>query len=100
MALVLTADERTELERRVRSRKIRAEDARRAQVILMLAQGDSFSTITATVGCYPDYINRWKQRFETERLTGLRAKYLWAAADGADPGDGSAHPVENAATSA
>jgi transposase len=75
MALVLTADERTELERRVRSRKIRAEDARRAQVILMLAQGDSFSTITATVGCYPDYINRWKQQFETERLTGLRAKY-------------------------
>ena len=75
MALVLTADERTELERRVRSRKIRAEDARRAQVILMLAQGDSFSTITATVGCYPDYINRWKQRFESERLPGLRAKY-------------------------
>ena len=54
MALVLTADERTELERRLRSRKIRAEDARRAQVILMLAQGDSFNTITATVGCYPD----------------------------------------------
>src|SRR6267378_5110542 len=75
MALILTADERTELERRVRSRKIRAEDARRAQVILMLAQGDSFSAITATVGCYPDYINRWKQRFETERLTGLRARY-------------------------
>src|SRR5918995_2192423 len=75
MALILTADERTELERRLRSRKIRAEDARRAQVILMLARGDSFSTITATVGCYPDYINRWKQRFETERLPGLRAKY-------------------------
>jgi hypothetical protein len=36
MALTLTDDERTELERRVRSRKIRAEDARRAQVILML----------------------------------------------------------------
>ena len=57
MALILTTDERTELERRLRSRKIRAEDARRAQVILMLAHGDSFSTITATVGSYPDYIN-------------------------------------------
>src|SRR5215204_1990142 len=68
MALVLTAEERTELERRLRSRKIRAEDARRAQVILMLADGDAFSAITATVGCYPDYINRWTQRFETERL--------------------------------
>src|SRR5918995_3098750 len=75
MALILTADERTELERRLRSRKIRAEDARRAQVILMLARGDSFSTITATVGCYPDYINRWRRRFEAERVPGLRAKY-------------------------
>lgn len=75
MALTLTADERTELERRARSRKIRAEDARRARVILMLAAGDSFATITAMLGCYPDYINRWRQRFETERVPGLRAQY-------------------------
>jgi transposase len=75
MALTLTIDERTELERLVRSRKIRAEDARRAQVILMLAHGDSFTTITAAVGCYPDYVSRWTQRFEAERLAGLRAKY-------------------------
>jgi hypothetical protein len=37
MALTLTYDEREELERRVRSRKIRAEDARPARVVLMLA---------------------------------------------------------------
>jgi transposase len=75
MALTLTDDERRELERRARSRKIRAEDARRAQVILMLAHGESFNEITVRLGCYPDYINRWKRRFETERLAGLRAKY-------------------------
>jgi transposase len=75
MALTLTPDERTELERRTRSRKLRAEDARKAHVILMLADGASFSTITATVGCYPDYINRWKQRFGQDRLPGLQAKY-------------------------
>jgi len=75
MALTLTAEERVELERRVRSRKIRAEDSRRAQVILMLADGESFLTITAAVRCYPDYVSRWKQRFESERLAGLRAKY-------------------------
>jgi transposase len=75
MALTLTADERTELERRARSRRIRAEDARRAQVILMLAEGASFTAISATLGCYPDYINRWRQRFDAERLAGLRAKY-------------------------
>jgi transposase len=75
MALTLTSDERTELEQRVRSRKRRAEDVRRAQVILMLAQGESFATITAAVGCYPDYVSRWKQRFEAERIAGLQAKY-------------------------
>jgi transposase len=75
MALTVTSDERTELERRVRSRKIRAEDARRAQVILMLAAGESFTAITTAVGCYPDYVTRWKQRFEAERLAGLRARY-------------------------
>jgi transposase len=75
MALTLTKDERTELECRVRSRKLRAEDVRRARVILMLADGESFATITAAVGCYPDYVSRWKQRFEAERVPGLRAKY-------------------------
>jgi transposase len=75
MALSLTSDERSELERRVRSRKIRAEDARRAQVILMLADGESFTTIRAAVGCYPDYVSRWKQRFEADRVAGLQARY-------------------------
>jgi transposase len=75
MALTLTTDERAELERRVRSLKIRAEDARRARVILMLAQGDSYSTIEATVPCYRDYINRWRRRFLADGLEGLRPRY-------------------------
>jgi transposase len=75
MALMLTADDRRELERRARSRKSRAnEDVRRAQVILLLADGASFATVTGTVGCYRDYVSRWKQRFEADRVAGLRAK--------------------------
>src|SRR4029434_2011594 len=75
MALTLTSDERTELGRRVRSLKIRAEDARRARVVLMLANGDSYSTIEATVPCYRDYINRWRRRFLAGRVEGLRPRY-------------------------
>src|SRR5438876_3050749 len=75
MALTLTTDERAELERRLRSLKIRAEDARRARVILMLAEGASYSTIEATVPCYRDYINRWRRRFLAKRLEGLRPQY-------------------------
>jgi alkaline phosphatase len=47
MALTLTTDERTELERRASSRTIRAEDAKRAKVILILTDGTSYSTIEA-----------------------------------------------------
>ena len=75
MALTLTSDEREELERRVRSRKIRAEDARCARVVLMLAAGESSGAIGATLGCYPNDISRWKRRFEVDRLAGLRAQY-------------------------
>ena len=73
MALVLTHDERCELEARVRSRKIRSEDARRARVILLLADGASYSLIEATLPCYRDYINRWRRRFLATRLAGLQA---------------------------
>src|SRR3954447_27006862 len=75
MALTLTSGERIELERRVRSLKIRSEDARRARVILMLANGDSYSTIEATVPCFRDYINRWRRRFLADRVPGLRPRY-------------------------
>jgi transposase len=59
----------------VRSLKIRAEDPRRARVILMLADGASYSTIEATVPCFRDYINRWRRRFLADRLEGLRPRY-------------------------
>ena len=51
-------------------------------------------------GCYPDYINRWKQRFETERLAGPAREVSWATADGADARDGSADSGEDAAAPA
>src|SRR3981081_2664419 len=75
MALTLTANERVELERRVRSLKIRAEDARRARVVLMLANGEPYSAIEATVPCYRDYINRWRRRFLADRVDGLQPRY-------------------------
>ena len=71
MALTLTADERAELERRLRSLKIRAEDARRARVILMLADGASFSTIKQQLRTTAPTIIRWKARFLRSGMDGL-----------------------------
>jgi len=67
MALTLTTDERTELERRASSRTIRAEDAKRAKVILMLADGTSYSTIEATLSA------------AAPKAVSLRMKRYWAA---------------------
>jgi transposase len=75
MALMLTADERTELEARIRSRTIRSEAARRARVILMLANGDSYSAIEAALPCYRDYINRWRRRFLAKGVGGLESRH-------------------------
>lgn len=75
MALMLSSEERAELEARLRSRTIRVEAARRARVILMLANGDSYSTIEATLPCYRDYINRWRRRFLATRLAGLESRH-------------------------
>src|ERR1700690_3904477 len=67
----LTPSERTELSDRMRSRTLPAEDVRRARLILLLAQGKSYLAIRQALGCNPNYISRWKGRFETERLAGL-----------------------------
>src|ERR1700684_1044345 len=67
----LTPSERRELRDRLRSRTLPAEDVRRARLILLLAQGKSYLAIRQVLGCNPNYISRWKGRFEVERLAGL-----------------------------
>ena len=73
--LELTRQERRELERRVRSRKLRSEDVRRARLILMLAVGESYISVRNALGCDPGYVSRWKKRFLTDRLAGLYARH-------------------------
>jgi transposase len=63
--------EREELEGRVRSRSLRADDARRARLILLLADGESYTEIAAKLGCNRSYVSRWKGRFEEDGLRGL-----------------------------
>ena len=73
--LVLTTDQRTELETRERSRRGRADAARRARVILLLADGDSYTSITAKTGCSSRTIALWKRRFEADGIAGLAARH-------------------------
>src|SRR6187200_2515550 len=74
-SLVLTPDQRSELETRVRSGRGRADAARRARVILLLADGCSYATIAAMTGCSSRTIALWKQRFAKDGLAGLAARH-------------------------
>lgn len=74
-AIVLRRSERDELESRVRSRGLRAGDVRRARLILLIADGESFDTIQDALGCSRTYIADWKARFLEGRLAGLHARH-------------------------
>lgn len=71
----LTPEERRELQRRARSRTLRAEDVRRAQLILSLDRGESYTDIATSLSCNRSYISCWKGRFLKERLAGLYARH-------------------------
>jgi len=72
---VLNVAEKEELGARLRSRMLPAEDVRRARLILMLADGNSYTVIQEALGCNRSYISQWKQRFEQSGLAGLYSRH-------------------------
>lgn len=73
--LVLTDSERIELQRRMRSRSIRADDCKRAGVILELAGGRGLRETATYLACSTSYVQRWAGRFRAERMNGLVARH-------------------------
>jgi len=72
--------EREELTARMRSRTLPAEDVRRARLILMLADGESFTAIQEVLGCNRSYITMWRGRFKSQGPDGLYSRYTGRAA--------------------
>lgn len=71
----LTDVEQMELHRRISRRKGRADEARRARCIVLLAKGLNWTQIRAQLNCGDSYIARWSARFEAERLAGLYSRH-------------------------
>ena len=71
----LSESETTELQRRANSRTERAELARHARLILLLADGLTWAEIRAKLDCSDSYIDRWSKRFAADRLAGLFARH-------------------------
>ena len=73
--LSLAPEEQAELQSRTRSRSLRAEDVRRARLILLLDAGKSYSQIQEILSCGATYISRWKARFVEQRIAGLYSRH-------------------------
>jgi len=72
--LELGQSTRDELESRVRSRVVRAEDARRARLILLLDDGEPYTSIQSKLRCNRSYVSRWKARFLEGGIASLYAR--------------------------
>jgi transposase len=76
----LSQAEREQLTQRISSRSGRADDARRARLILLLDAGQSWAVIRERLNCPDSFINRWSKRFARERLAGLFSRHAGQAA--------------------
>jgi transposase len=70
-SVVLSEEQQLELSRIAQSRSLPAGYVFRARLILMLAEGASFSTIKQRLGTTAPTIIRWKNRFVAAGLDGL-----------------------------
>jgi transposase len=75
-AIKLTNAERMELTRRANSRTDRAEDARRARLILLLAEGHTWDEESERIECRRGFVASWNKRFVEQRIAGLYSRHL------------------------
>ena len=75
-AITLTNEERMELTQRAKSRTGRAEDARRARVILLLEEGHTWDEVCKRADCSRGFIASWGRRFAEQRVAGLYSRHV------------------------
>lgn len=78
--ITLKASEKQELTRWLRGQSRDAAQARRARLILLVADGERYGAIREKLGCDTNFISRWTQRFLAERLGGLYSRHAGQAA--------------------
>jgi hypothetical protein len=69
--IVLSDEERVELERRVACYTLPHKVVQRAKMILYAAEGQSNAEIARRLETAADVVGRWRKRFFEERLAGL-----------------------------
>lgn len=77
--LKLSRSARSELEAKCRCRTLPAEDVRRADIILRLANGQSQRSVARELRCGINTVRLWMGRFQAEGLAGLYARHAGRA---------------------
>ena len=72
MKVALIEEDRTELERWVKSRSVGAKQRLRARMVLMTADGLSTTVIMATLGVSNPTLNKWRNRYLESGVEGLK----------------------------
>ena len=71
----LSTVEHEELTQRASRQSGRADEARRARLILLLGAGYTWASIRAKLDCADSFIARWSKRLVAERLAGLFSRH-------------------------
>jgi len=82
----LSPPERRELSLISRSRNRRADDVRRARIVLGLAAGKSLVAVSRKAACSVNTVKLWRSRFCKDRISGL-----WGRHRGKSPTPGAEH---------
>jgi len=69
--IILTDQERTELESLARSTKTEHRTRMKAQIVLMAAEGSATRAIGRTLGCTTGTASKWRVRYAEDRLAGF-----------------------------
>jgi len=74
-AFNVSSADMTELRATVRCRRLPAEDVRRADIILRLAEGQAQRAVARQMRCSTNTIRLWRKRYAVEGLAGLYARH-------------------------
>jgi transposase len=69
--LVLSAEERTYLERQVRRHRVARSLSERCRIVLRCADGLPSKSVAAELGVYEHTVGKWRRRFLKNRCDGL-----------------------------
>ena len=70
-AIVLSAEERSYLQRQVRGRRVARSLSERCRVILRCADGLRSKAVAAELGIHEHTVGKWRRRFLAQRIDGL-----------------------------